>query len=239
MIVEPFSVGAHNIHNEGEYSERELAWRKIGAIDKARNLQHLLDGRSVSSVLEVGCGTGAVLAEVARLGVGTEHVGVDVADPHAHLDVVAAELQIAEYDGQVLPFSDNSFDFVFASHVVEHVEEPRALLRELKRVARDYVYLEVPCELTARTTRAAMQRSLNIGHINAFTPESFILLVQTSDLKVLDSAVFDHSREVYAFTSSRLEAAAKKTIRGGLRALNQRFASRVFTYHCGVLCAPE
>jgi ubiquinone/menaquinone biosynthesis C-methylase UbiE len=239
MLIRPFAVRPHNIHNEGAYPDDQLVWRRIGSLDKARNLQQLLGQRQVYSVLEVGCGTGAVLAEVARRGIGVRHVGVDMADPHAHLDAGASGLQIEAYDGQVLPYAGKAFDLVYASHVVEHVPDPRSFLRELKRVARKYIYLEVPCELHARATRDSLQRTLDIGHINAYSPESFILLVQTSDLTVVDSEIFDHSLEVHAFKTSRTKAYLKKAVRSALLQASRSWASRSFTYHCGVLCTPD
>jgi SAM-dependent methyltransferase/uncharacterized protein YbaR (Trm112 family) len=42
-----------------------------------------------------------------------------------------------------LPFKDSSFDFVICRHVLEHVEDPEALLRELKRVGKKG-YIETP-----------------------------------------------------------------------------------------------
>lgn len=42
-----------------------------------------------------------------------------------------------------LPFADNSFDFSFASHVIEHVTNPDKALREIMRVSKSG-YLEFP-----------------------------------------------------------------------------------------------
>jgi SAM-dependent methyltransferase len=42
-----------------------------------------------------------------------------------------------------LPFKDKSFDFVIASHVLEHSTDPESFLRELERVAKAG-YIEVP-----------------------------------------------------------------------------------------------
>lgn len=238
MYSPPFSVRPHNAHYEGEYSDRELAWRRVCAIDKARNLKTLLAKRAVASVLEVGCGTGAVLAEVARAAVGSRHVGVDMADPSVHLDDGARALDIQAYDGAHLPFADASFDLIYCSHVIEHVPDPRGLLSEIRRVASGLIYLEVPCELHMRTTRDALQRTLDIGHINAYTPESFSLLVQTANLAPLDSRLFDHSPAVHAFGGSQLKGRLKSAIRGALLAASPQWAGRTFTYHFGVLCRP-
>lgn len=42
-----------------------------------------------------------------------------------------------------LPFKDKAFDFVFCSHLLEHVENPDKAIKELTRVAKNG-YLEVP-----------------------------------------------------------------------------------------------
>ena len=42
-----------------------------------------------------------------------------------------------------LPFKDNSFDFVIASHVLEHSNDPEKFISELQRVAKSG-YIEVP-----------------------------------------------------------------------------------------------
>ena len=38
MLFENFSVGRHNSHYEGGYSESELEWLRICAADKARKM---------------------------------------------------------------------------------------------------------------------------------------------------------------------------------------------------------
>jgi SAM-dependent methyltransferase len=50
-----------------------------------------------------------------------------------------------------LPFKNNSFDFVIASHVLEHSEAPEQFLSELQRVAKSG-YIEVPDAFMERLT---------------------------------------------------------------------------------------
>jgi len=50
-----------------------------------------------------------------------------------------------------LPFKDDSFDFVIASHVLEHSEAPEQFLSELQRVAKAG-YIEVPDAFMERLT---------------------------------------------------------------------------------------
>jgi SAM-dependent methyltransferase len=54
------------------------------------------------------------------------YTGVDLTSP---LAAVAADIS-------ALPFADRSFDVVIASHVLEHVADDRAALREVRRVLR-------------------------------------------------------------------------------------------------------
>lgn len=230
-----FRVPAYNRHYEGAYDERAMRWRRLGAHDKAGNLRCLLGDAVVDGVLEVGCGTGAVIAAIARSGLGRRHAGVDLADPGPHRDPEAAGLALGGFDGRRLPFADGDFDLVFASHVLEHVPEPRALLGEMARVSARWIYVEVPCELHLRTNRRDLQQSLDIGHINAYTPESLRLLVETSGLGVKRQAVFDNSLAVHAFGAGRAKGLAKLALRRTLLALGPRLATRLATYNTGVL----
>jgi SAM-dependent methyltransferase len=85
-------------------------------------------------ILDAGCGTGGVLAALSRRG---EAVGVDP-DPGAAAAaaerVPGADVRVA--DAAALPFGDAAFDVVCCLDVVEHVDDDRAVLRELRRVTR-------------------------------------------------------------------------------------------------------
>lgn len=218
-----------------------MEWRRLNAIDKAENIARLLGPRrdEVRSVLEAGCGTGAVLATLSRYLPGAEFVGVDMADPNLHADpmVTQSGVRLVQGDGARLPFEDDSFDLVYASHVLEHVEDERGFLRELTRVARKYVVVEVPCELTLQTTAGKIQSNLTtLGHINSFTPHSFALTLATSGLEVADLQVFDHSEAIQAFNTGPLKGKLKRAIRTGMLKLHPGLAAKIFCYHCGALC---
>jgi methionine biosynthesis protein MetW len=49
-----------------------------------------------------------------------------------------------DVDSGPLPFPDNSFDIVFATHILEHVRNPWALLYEMARVSKRYVFIYSP-----------------------------------------------------------------------------------------------
>lgn len=218
---------------------RTLEWRSLGAADKSQHIANLTSSvrDQITSVLEVGCGTGAVLAAVRGAGVGTRHVGVDLGDRSGQVrDTQGGALHFDEYDGDHLPYEDESFDLVYATHVLEHVRDERAFLSELRRVARRFVFVEVPCELNLRTSYERLQETLDIGHINAYTPESFILTLETSGLRVRDQQLYDHSFSIHRFRSSLVSATAKTGLRRLLLRLSPNIAAKVFTYHAAALC---
>jgi SAM-dependent methyltransferase len=80
-------------------------------------------------VLEVGCGHKGFPIDVVA---GARHVGVDPdADAIKHHDSL---LFRAAARGERLPFADGSFDLICSAWVLEHVDMPRAFMREIHRV---------------------------------------------------------------------------------------------------------
>jgi SAM-dependent methyltransferase len=102
--------------------------------------------------------------------------------------------------GDQLPFMDDSVDFIFASHVLEHFPDPLRALKEWLRVARKYVVLVVPHrdrtfdrdrELTSvdellRRHEQRLEDPRDL-HWSVWTLESFLELCRRLDLRVIDS----------------------------------------------------
>lgn len=82
-------------------------------------------GRSDLRVLDVGCGDKPYLPLAAPFA--TAYRGLDVT-PGPLVDDVAPADQ--------MPYEDDAFDLVLCTQVLEHVEDPRAVIREIFRVLR-------------------------------------------------------------------------------------------------------
>ncbi|MGA7871733.1 MAG: class I SAM-dependent methyltransferase [Candidatus Binatus sp.] len=84
-------------------------------------------------VLDVGCGDGSVLKLAQELGWNAEGVDFDARAVETGrcrgLSVRLGRLAEQRYP-------DESFDLVLMSHVIEHVHDPLATLREIRRVLR-------------------------------------------------------------------------------------------------------
>ena len=83
-------------------------------------------------VLDLGCGTGGVLAHLGEFG---DALGLDPA-PEAARYCKRRGVPMVVGSGMELPFADGSFDAVLALDVIEHVPDDVALLREARRVLR-------------------------------------------------------------------------------------------------------
>ncbi|HMQ05052.1 MAG TPA: class I SAM-dependent methyltransferase [Pyrinomonadaceae bacterium] len=83
-------------------------------------------------VLDVGCGTGNLMKELARMGYAVSGVEIDAALVEACRD---DGLEVREGRAESLPFPDESVDAVVCSVVLPYTDE-RAAVKEWARVLR-------------------------------------------------------------------------------------------------------
>jgi len=85
------------------------------------------------SVLDVGCGTGAIMEFLLRQGYHVEGIDISAA---ALTHCARKGLIVKQGTIDQLPFSDNTFNIVFALDVLEHLPRRDLALREVKRVLK-------------------------------------------------------------------------------------------------------
>jgi 2-polyprenyl-3-methyl-5-hydroxy-6-metoxy-1,4-benzoquinol methylase len=92
-----------------------------------------------SSMLDLGCGMGGFAVAVARKGIKV--TALDYNPAYCAITAVRAAryklaLPVAAAAGEAIPLPDASYDIVTCWDVLEHVQKPRDLLKELNRVLR-------------------------------------------------------------------------------------------------------
>jgi SAM-dependent methyltransferase len=226
------SSGLHNLYDM-QY-DGQSDWRRVCAVGKAADITALCEDRHFDTVLEVGAGEGAVLQRLDEIGFAANLYGIEISASGVQvmLERRIGSLREAKlFDGYTIPYPDNFFDLVYATHVLEHVEHERLFLQELKRVSRT-VFIEVPLEDVIFVGRKIRR---DFGHINFYRRETLLNLLRTAGLKPLRWQVLDFSPEVLKFSDGRIKGSTKHAVRKALLQAAPKLAQFVFSYNIAVL----
>ena len=98
-----------------------------------KHIDNLLEDNPNWKVLDIGCGYGA-------------HEKASIICDVQDLSKFYEGKNFIKLESEILPFEDKEFDFVIASHVLEHVKEVDIFIKELERVSSKG-YIEVPTKL--------------------------------------------------------------------------------------------
>jgi SAM-dependent methyltransferase len=149
-------------------------------------LRHSFPG--AASMLEVGCGTGFVLAALReafpqlRL-VGSELFAEGLAIARSRLP---ADVELVELDARTMPF-ESEFDVVAAFDVLEHVHEDVEVLRGMRRAVRDGGGLLLTVPQHPRLWSAA---DTFAHHVRRYTRRELVRKVESSGFDVLRATSF-------------------------------------------------
>ncbi len=112
-----------------------------------KTLVSIIRPLSVRSILDVGCGEGFTLNRLQQENIGEKLEGVDFLKTAIQLgEKQYPQLTLKEGSIYDLQYKNNSFDLVFCTEVLEHLEDPQKALKELVRVSKKYLLLSVPNE---------------------------------------------------------------------------------------------
>lgn len=136
-------------------------------IGTVRRFYARMRGRNLTRVLDAGTGGGANVLLGAWMGFRV--TGCDLSrDALAVLRDTArrtdppARAHYAQSNSLALPFSNGAFDVVIASHIIEHLGEPGAMLAECLRVLRPGGVLRVSCPSRSHGHRAGLWFGLRL-----------------------------------------------------------------------------
>jgi len=183
-----------------QYTDALSAWRELGGKYKAQNIIALARGLEAKKVLDCGAGEGSVLHWLDQAGCFEELHAVEISQSgiqYIERRRLGSVRTVQKFDGYHIPHENGAFDVAIASHVIEHVEHPRLLLRELARVSK-YQIMEVPLDYRVGIDRE-VQGQLRIGHINIFTPALFRFLVRSEGFEILDERLTKLTRDVLRY----------------------------------------
>ena len=222
-----------------------LAWRTAGAHQKAMNIQRICSGIKTRSVIEIGCGTGAVLSALYRMNFAEQYACTDLSFSAMQFvrqscKDVGQRAVVSQADG--LPFPNDIFDVAILTHVIEHLDEPFLAVREASRVAR-FLVIEVPTEkvlsnmIRTRILRRQYASIEGAGHLQFWSPKSIeTFLADHCELRILEHHC-DLLSESVEFHNKKGLQLVKPVFKQGLKAiLPDPVYSRLLTTHATFLC---
>ena len=233
--------------------EREAEVMRYGAVEKANSIQFLLQeaGMKPDTLLELGCGTGAVLGECQRRGLGKEYFGVDYSqEAIEYLRAHVTGVQTAVVDLMVddLPF-EGPFDVVVLSHVLEHMEEPGVFLASaLHNLKFQFLVAEVPLEdlpVLRLRKRLFGNPSVGVGHIQSYRKATFEQMLRTSGLTVVGRRTYlpIPSREMLRLIREKdgesTRTYYRRLLGRWLKVIFRPLWMRLYYAHYACLCVPR
>lgn len=148
-------------------------------------LDELFELAAPSSLLDVGCGEGVLVAQWAQRLPQARVVGIDLEEESIQAGWAERQAPNLEYRvmlAENLPFADGEFELASAIEVLEHVPDPEHTLSEMARCASEHLLVSVPREPLWRMlnmARGAYWSALGNtpGHLNHWSRRSFVELL--------------------------------------------------------------
>jgi len=191
---------------------RAIALRSLAeaGLDPARSSSP--DGRQ-RAVLEIGCATGALLSTFSEAGWSA--TGVEVGPSMAAYARVTFGLDVIQGTIESAGLADACFDVVVATHLIEHLNDLRSFLREVRRTLRPggELYLVTPnADGFQSRLMGARWRSAIRDHLYLFSVATLRAMLSSEEFSVAYVGTWGGwpAGMHPAFLKKPLDAAAKR-----------------------------
>jgi SAM-dependent methyltransferase len=183
VAVNPRYLDGRYAHDHPTWHEERAGW-KVGLVAEmlARNFIW------PRGVVDIGCGTGGVVRELAVRFPTTRILGVDPS-PHAvaraNQSPIPRNVQVVQ---DAIESIDAKFDLALALDVFEHVDDYLGFLRSIATVAPLFVF-HIPLDMNALTVvrpRTLEHKRSVVGHLHYFNRLTALATLADCGYRILD-----------------------------------------------------
>jgi len=140
--------------NNEMYKAHPTPYKGLAGWIECKRAQAVLDLAQIKktdSVLEIGCESGKLLVRIknARQIVGVDISSSALQDASKLLDNSKQPVELIQLDAQQeLPFSKGQFDVILCSEMIEHVDNPKAVIENIYKIStpQTRIVISVPLE---------------------------------------------------------------------------------------------
>ncbi len=184
-------VSSNDLYTSGEYYKNNPTWDTADSKWKTNVIFNLLlhNNIIVSEVIEIGCGAGENLVELAKRDDRIKKLsGYDISPQAIELAAKRSTDRISFFNTDLAADEHINTELMLAVDVVEHVDDYYGFLRKLKSKSNYFIF-HIPLDLSCRTVMkpyVMLQQRQSVGHIHYFTKEMVEWALQDTGYAVLD-----------------------------------------------------
>lgn len=124
-------------------------------------------------VLDIGCGISTVLHWLPGRRIGIDPLALHYRQIYSY----PKDVEIQKASGENLPFQNETFDVIFCSNCIDHMESPKMAISEVMRVLRPNGHYILTCE-----TFAEDKGFRNEGHPHSMTTKKLKTFLKEFEL---------------------------------------------------------
>lgn len=171
-----------------DYVSKNPSWDMEDSPWKASLVARVLDENNIlpTSICEVGCGAGVILAELREHYPDAELSGYDISPAAARFWLAHESKGISFTVGDFLTLNQRTYDVILVLDVLEHVRDPLDFLTGL-RDSGHYFIFHIPLDLSAVSIvreQPLLTVRRKVGHIHYFTKNLALSMLRESGYRV-------------------------------------------------------
>ena len=182
---------SNDIYINGEYFQNNPSWDAADAKWKVDIIYNLLQKNNIAEteIIEVGCGAGANLVELANKDSRFKKLtGYDISPQAIELAKINSSEKITYYNEDLTVNENITTGLMLVIDVVEHVDDFYGFLRKLKNKSTYFVF-HIPLDLSCRTImkpHVLLQQRQSVGHIHYYTKEMVEWALKDTGFEIVD-----------------------------------------------------